>query len=56
MTVAEIIAALQVFPMDAEVLITDGYGAKCYRGGYEIIPYLDNDVLFVDIGIGGCNE
>ena len=51
------IDALKLFPMDAEVLITDGYDARCYRGGYEIVPYLDEkDVLFVDIGIGGCNE
>lgn len=41
---------------DAEVLITDGFDAQCYRGEYEIVSYEDDGIMVADIGIGGCKE
>ena len=42
---------------DVEVLVTDGFDARCYRGDYEIIKWQEDDGQWcVDIGIGGCRE
>lgn len=42
---------------DAEVLVTDGFDALCYRGDYEIVMFEDdNGAMVADIGIGGCRE
>lgn len=40
-----------------EILITDGYEAKCYKGQYEFTLYQDtNNQWCLDIGIGGLLE
>lgn len=42
---------------DIEVLISDGYKCNCYRGDYDIVKWKDdNNHIYVDIGIGGCEE
>lgn len=56
MTVGEMINALQKFEHDKEVLITDGYACTCYKGDYLITEFIDNNIVYVDIGIGGCQE
>lgn len=60
MKLSEMIAKLQELEAevgDAEVLITDGHNAACYRGDYEIVTWREDDgTLAVDIGIGGCLE
>lgn len=40
---------------NVEVLITDGYQARCYRGQYSIERF-DYQGSFIDIGIGECEE
>ena len=40
---------------NVEVLITDGYDARGYRGGFVINDFNDCG-KFIDIGIGGCGE
>ena len=51
MTVAELIAKLQLLPQDKQVEICDGYEGVMYRGSWSV-GYLDwADV--VEIGIGG---
>lgn len=37
---------------DVEVLVTDGFDARCYSGSYDIVEWKG----IVDIGIGGCME
>lgn len=57
MTVGEMIAKLQQFDPNLELLITDGHDAQCYRGSYAVDLFLDCDgYAFCDIGIGGCKE
>lgn len=57
MTVGEMIEQLKTFPPEWEVLVTDGIQAACYRGGYAIVPWQDDDgKMCVDIAIGGLNE
>jgi hypothetical protein len=42
---------------DVEVLITDGFQARCYRGDFAVEVYEDIDgTIYADIGIGGCEE
>lgn len=43
---------------DVEVLITDGHEGVCYRGDYGIFRYQEDErgQVFVDIGIGGCED
>jgi hypothetical protein len=51
--------ALQAQLGDVEVLVTDGFDARCYRGDYEIIAFdaaFEGDGFLIDIGIGGCLE
>lgn len=51
------LAVLQTQVGDVEVLVTDGYDARGYRGDYEIVKYIDCDgAVYVDIGIGRCME
>lgn len=52
MTVGEIREQLSQFPSDMELLITDGFNCRCYRGDYEISEFEG----CVDIGIGGTEE
>lgn len=40
---------------DVEVLISDGWAARYYRGNFRISRW-DDGLPFVDIGIGGCLE
>lgn len=40
---------------NVEVLITDGYDARGYRGGF-VINDFNHCGKFIDIGIGGCEE
>lgn len=57
MTVEELINQLKKHPPYLEVLITDGHDCRCYRGDFMVQPYVDcGEVMYVDIGIGGCNE
>lgn len=56
MTVGELVDKLNKFDPTMEVLITDGYNFYFYRGEYLVSEFNDNDVTFVDIGIGGCLE
>lgn len=60
MKISEMIEYLQVLQSqigDQEVLITDGFNARCYRGDYSIVKYTDIDgTVYADIGIGGCLE
>lgn len=56
MTVGELVDKLNKFDPKMEVLITDGYNFYFYRGEYLVSEFNDNDVTFVDIGIGGCLE
>ena len=43
---------------DVEVLVTDGFQARCYRGDYNVQMWQEDGdgEVFVDIGIGGCEE
>jgi hypothetical protein len=41
---------------DVEVLITDGFDARCYRGDFAVQSWQEDGKMFVDIGIGGCEE
>lgn len=43
---------------DTEVLITDGWDCKGYRGDFLIERYIPpgRKTQFVDIGIGGCRD
>jgi hypothetical protein len=51
----KLIAKLQEFPEDMEVLITDGMMGNCYRGEYSVEKFVDVDeVAHIDIGIGYC--
>lgn len=62
MTVKELIEALQELqtmhklPDNTEVLITDGWDCKGYRGNFVVQRYIppSRKTQFVDIGIGGC--
>lgn len=60
MKVSEMISQLQAMQNelgDVDVLITDGYQARCYRGDYAVMRWIDDDGNYVvDIGIGGCEE
>jgi len=40
---------------NVEVLITDGYDARGYRGTFSINEF-SHCGSFIDIGIGGCEE
>ena len=54
MNVKELIAALQQFPDDLEVTITDGYDGRLYAGAFEVKLFDEGEgKLVVDIGIGG---
>lgn len=57
LTIAEFIAALEKFPEDMEVEITDGFEAMAYKTGQmEFQMFTDSSgVEMIDIGIGGCN-
>lgn len=60
MKINEFISQLENF-RDAygnlEVLITDGYEARCYKGQYEFTLHQNNDnQKCLDIGIGGLLE
>lgn len=49
--------ALQEELGDVEVLVTDGFDAKCYRGDYAFQAWQDDSgQMYADIGIGGCLE
>jgi hypothetical protein len=40
---------------DVEVLITDGFDARCYQGDFVVQAFEDIDSkTYADIGIGGC--
>lgn len=60
MKVSELIRKLEMYKNevgDVDVLITDGHNAACYRGEYEVQPWLDDDgQMTIDIGIGGTLE
>lgn len=60
MKINELIAKLQAIHDnhgDVEVLITDGFNSRCYRGDYAVESWVDDDgKMTVDIGIGGCEE
>lgn len=45
----EMIEQLQKFDPDSEIIISDGYNYKFYKGEWEINAF-ENDV---DIGVGG---
>ena len=54
MNVKDLIAALQQFPDDLEVTITDGYAGSLYAGAFEIKLFDEGEgKLAVDIGVGG---
>jgi len=52
----KLIEILSRFPLDCPVYITDGFECKTYSlDNSEIIPFEDDDnILTIDIGIGGC--
>ena len=60
MRVNQMIARLQQLQDevgDVDVLITDGFQARCYRGKYDIAAWKeDSGEITIDIGIGGCEE
>lgn len=57
MTVADLLKELERCPRDLEVLITDGWAARGYRGDFQVQPFVDCDgTVYIDIGIGGCLE
>lgn len=56
MTVGELIGQLKKFDPELEVLVTDGYNCMFYKGEYSITEFNDNGTIYVDIGIGGCQE
>ncbi len=57
MRVSELKRILNEFDDDLEVLITDGFNARCYRGAFSVESFIDLDGYeFADIGIGGCEE
>ena len=58
MTVSELIAKLQEFPPECEVVITDGHRYHFYRGDFEIGLFEEepDGSQVVDIGIGGYDE
>ena len=57
MIVSELIAKLQEFPPECEVVITDGYRYHFYKGDFEVRLFEDMDgSQVVDIGIGGFDE
>ena len=60
MKVSELIRKLEMYKNevgDVDVLITDGYDARCYRGDYAVHAWLDDDgQMTIDIGIGGTLE
>ena len=61
MTLNEMIALLEAkrdeMGGDKEVLITDGYECRCYKGNYFIGTWVDEEGRkCVDIGIGGCEQ
>lgn len=60
MKVSELIRKLEMYQVavgDVDVLITDGYDARCYRGEYGVHAWLDDDgEMTIDIGIGGTLE
>ena len=41
---------------DVEVLVTDGWDCRCYRGSFLINRWDEDGKSFVDIGIGGLIE
>lgn len=41
---------------DVEVLISDGLKFNFYRGNYNIKRHEETGEVFVDIGIGGCDD
>lgn len=49
MTNKKFIEALSKFPEDMEVVITDGWEARCYYGDFELKEFEGT----IDIGIGG---
>ena len=49
MTNKKLIEALSKFPEDMEVIITDGWEARCYHGDFELKEFEGA----IDIGIGG---
>ena len=62
MKVGELIDKLQELKDqegDLEVLVTDGFDARCYLGAYAINVFEDCDddeTRFIDVGIGGLAE
>jgi len=57
MKVRELIAELQKFDSEYEVIITDGHSCSCYHtNGLQLQEWKDDDgTMCVDIGIGGLN-
>lgn len=55
MNVGQLVEALQQFPADLEVTITDGFGFHFYAGDYSV-ELFENEQgkQVVDIGVGGC--
>ena len=54
MTKKNFIKALEKFPDDMEIVITDGHAARCYHGDFEIKKFKYTDEIeTIDIGIGG---
>ena len=62
MKLSEMIAQLQAMQTrlgDVEVLITDGFDCRGYRGDFLVQEWHDFEgtgLMTVDIGIGGCLE
>lgn len=60
MKVSELIHKLELYRNelgDVDVLVTDGYDCRCYRGEYDVHPWQDeDDKWYIDIGIGGTLE
>lgn len=50
MTVQELIEKLQKFKPDMQVIVSDGYDCRFYRGEFDVQEFEGE----VDIGIGGC--
>lgn len=56
MTKKDFIKKLEQFPDDMEIVITDGWDARCYHGNFEFQlceESDENNTKFIDIGIGG---
>lgn len=53
----DIITFLEDYNDDTEIIITDGFNCRCYRGNFQLQEWKTEDGnLAIDIGVGGNSE